>query len=112
MDQHGCAFLREGGNHTLFTNRTAKKVLTVPRHNEINQDLARKTGPPSTPASRQLKWRSGRRRHREPRSTGSAGADRAAGSMSIVDRLPQAAVGIRSGLLYVAPNIPSPKWLA
>ncbi len=42
LTQHGCAFLREGGNHTLYINRAAKKVSTIPRHNEINRDLARK----------------------------------------------------------------------
>ena len=42
LTQHGCAFLREGGNHTLYINRTAKRVSTIPRHNEINRDLARK----------------------------------------------------------------------
>ncbi|MXW55295.1 MAG: type II toxin-antitoxin system HicA family toxin [Gemmatimonadales bacterium] len=34
--------MREGGNHTLYINPTAKKVSTIPRHNEINRDLARK----------------------------------------------------------------------
>jgi predicted RNA binding protein YcfA (HicA-like mRNA interferase family) len=42
LEQHGCEFLREGGSHTLYINRTAKKASTVPRHGEINQDLARK----------------------------------------------------------------------
>ena len=42
LAHHGCAFLREGGNHTLFINRIAKKVSTIPRHNEINRDLAGK----------------------------------------------------------------------
>ena len=42
LEQHGCEFLREGGSHTVYVNRTAKKASTVPRHNEINQDLARK----------------------------------------------------------------------
>jgi len=42
LTQHGCAFLREGANHTLYINRVAKKVSTIPRHNEINRDLARK----------------------------------------------------------------------
>ena len=31
-----------GGNHTVYVNRTAKKVSTIPRHNEINENLARK----------------------------------------------------------------------
>ena len=42
LAHHGCAFLREGGNHTLYINRIAKKVSTIPRHNEINRDLAGK----------------------------------------------------------------------
>ena len=41
LAQHGCTFLREGGNHTLYINRPAKKVSTIPRHKEINRDLAR-----------------------------------------------------------------------
>ena len=35
-------FLREGGNHTVYVNRTAKRVSTIPRHSDINEDLARK----------------------------------------------------------------------
>ena len=42
LAQHGCAFVREGGNHTVFINPTARKASTIPRHNDINQDLARK----------------------------------------------------------------------
>jgi predicted RNA binding protein YcfA (HicA-like mRNA interferase family) len=42
LEQHGCEFLREGGNHTIYINRPVKKASTIPRHNEINQDLARK----------------------------------------------------------------------
>lgn len=42
LERHGCEFLREGGSHTVYVNRTAKKASTVPRHSEINQDLARK----------------------------------------------------------------------
>lgn len=42
LAQHGCTLLREGGNHTVYVNRVAKKVSTIPRHNEINEDLARK----------------------------------------------------------------------
>jgi hypothetical protein len=25
LERHGCEFLREGGNHTIYVNRTAKK---------------------------------------------------------------------------------------
>jgi predicted RNA binding protein YcfA (HicA-like mRNA interferase family) len=39
---HGCELLREGGNHSIFVNRTAAKTSTVPRHAEINDDLAKK----------------------------------------------------------------------
>ena len=42
LAQHGCALLREGGNHTLYINRTARKVSTIPRHSEINRELAGK----------------------------------------------------------------------
>ncbi|NQW04368.1 MAG: type II toxin-antitoxin system HicA family toxin [Acidobacteria bacterium] len=39
---HGCELLREGGNHSIFVNRTAAKTSAVPRHPEINDDLAKK----------------------------------------------------------------------
>ena len=42
LEEHGCQLLREGGNHTIYVNRTAKKSSSVPRHNEINNDLAKK----------------------------------------------------------------------
>ena len=34
--------LREGGHHTVYVNRAARKVSTVPRHREINEFLTRK----------------------------------------------------------------------
>jgi len=42
LEQHGCVLLREGANHTIFVNSTVNKTSSVPRHNEINNDLARK----------------------------------------------------------------------
>ncbi len=42
LEQHGCEFLREGGNHTIYVNRPARKVSSVPRHKEIDENLARK----------------------------------------------------------------------
>ena len=42
LEAHGCEFLREGGNHTVYVNRTARKTSTVPRHREVNDFLARK----------------------------------------------------------------------
>ncbi len=42
LEKHGCVMLRESGNHTVYVNRVAKKVSTVPRHREINEFLTRK----------------------------------------------------------------------
>jgi mRNA interferase HicA len=38
----GCELLREGGNHSIFVNRRARKSSSVPRHREINAFLAKK----------------------------------------------------------------------
>jgi mRNA interferase HicA len=42
LEAHGCELLREGSNHSVFINRKARKVTTVPRHREVNEFLARK----------------------------------------------------------------------
>jgi mRNA interferase HicA len=42
LEAHGCELLREGGNHSIYINRAAHKISAVPRHSEINDDLARK----------------------------------------------------------------------
>lgn len=42
IEKYGCQFLREGGSHTVYVNRAAGKVITIPRHNEINEHLARR----------------------------------------------------------------------
>ena len=42
IEASGCAFLREGGRHTVYVNPTARKVATVPRHREINEFMAKK----------------------------------------------------------------------
>ena len=42
LEHHGCELLREGGNHSIYVNRKASRTSSVPRHNEINNDLARK----------------------------------------------------------------------
>lgn len=42
LTAHGCRLHREGGNHSIFINPTSRKVSSVPRHTEINDDLARK----------------------------------------------------------------------
>ena len=42
LEAHGCELLREGGRHSVFVNRRAGKASAVPRHNEINEHLARR----------------------------------------------------------------------
>jgi len=42
LTAHGCELLREGGNHSVYINRPARKTSTVPRHRDINDFLARK----------------------------------------------------------------------
>ena len=42
LEEHGCELLREGGNHSVYINRAARKSSSVPRHREINEFLARK----------------------------------------------------------------------
>lgn len=42
LEAHGCIFVREGGNHTVYANPPRGKVSTIPRHREINDFLARK----------------------------------------------------------------------
>jgi predicted RNA binding protein YcfA (HicA-like mRNA interferase family) len=42
LEEQGCEFLREGGNHTVYVNRATRKASTVPRHREINDHLVRK----------------------------------------------------------------------
>lgn len=38
----GCIFIREGAKHSVFFNSLIKRSSTVPRHNEINNFLAKK----------------------------------------------------------------------
>jgi len=42
LEKQGCQLLREGANHPIYVNRAAGKSSAVPRHTEINDDLARK----------------------------------------------------------------------
>jgi len=32
LESHGCVLLREGGAHSVYTNRTAGNATAVPRH--------------------------------------------------------------------------------
>jgi mRNA interferase HicA len=42
LEAHGCEFLREGADHSVYVNRRARKTSTVPRHRKVNDLLARK----------------------------------------------------------------------
>ncbi|MBZ5630924.1 MAG: type II toxin-antitoxin system HicA family toxin [Acidobacteriia bacterium] len=40
LERHGCYLDREGGNHSVYFNPTARKTSAVPRHREIRETLA------------------------------------------------------------------------
>jgi len=40
--KEGCIFIKEGAKHSVFFNPLLKKTSTVPRHNEIDNFLAKK----------------------------------------------------------------------
>ena len=42
IEKMGCELLREGGNHSIYVNRRQKKVTTIPRHSEIDENLAKR----------------------------------------------------------------------
>jgi mRNA interferase HicA len=42
LRRNGCQLLREGGRHSWWHNPIQNKRSAVPRHKEINEDLARK----------------------------------------------------------------------
>jgi mRNA interferase HicA len=42
LREHGAAFLREGGSHSIWWNPANRKTTSVPRHREINEFTARK----------------------------------------------------------------------
>ena len=42
LETHGCEFSREGSNHTIYINPQAQTASAVPRHQELNNILARK----------------------------------------------------------------------
>lgn len=41
LEEMGCILTRHGGKHDWYTNPSAKKSQPVPRHKEINENLAR-----------------------------------------------------------------------
>ncbi|MBI5186279.1 MAG: type II toxin-antitoxin system HicA family toxin [Nitrospinae bacterium] len=42
LEKCGCEFLREGANHTVYVNRSKKKVSTIPRHREVDENLTKR----------------------------------------------------------------------
>jgi mRNA interferase HicA len=42
LEAHGCEFLREGANHTVYVNRALQKSAAIPQHREINDFLVRR----------------------------------------------------------------------
>ncbi|MCZ7617182.1 MAG: type II toxin-antitoxin system HicA family toxin [Myxococcota bacterium] len=42
LESNGCELLREGGRHSVYVNRRTRKASAIPRHREINEQLARK----------------------------------------------------------------------
>lgn len=42
LGKEGCGLLREGSKHSVYVNRARLRVSTIPRHNEIDDSLARK----------------------------------------------------------------------
>jgi len=42
LEVHGCVFVREGANHTVYENPVLRTWSSVPRHREVKEYLARK----------------------------------------------------------------------
>lgn len=41
LEEMGCVLIRHGRRHDWFTNQTTKQSQPVPRHKEINENLAK-----------------------------------------------------------------------
>jgi len=41
LETIGCVFIRHGGKHDWYRNPKTKKSQPVPRHKEINENLAK-----------------------------------------------------------------------
>jgi predicted RNA binding protein YcfA (HicA-like mRNA interferase family) len=41
LEELGCVLTRHGGEHDWYTNQKTKQSQPVPRHTEINENLAR-----------------------------------------------------------------------
>ncbi|MGI8787939.1 MAG: type II toxin-antitoxin system HicA family toxin [Pyrinomonadaceae bacterium] len=42
LEKHGCIFIREGGNHTIYKNPLNGKLTSIPRHREVKNFLTKK----------------------------------------------------------------------
>ena len=41
LEDMGCILTRHGGKHDWYTNEVSKQSQSVPRHKEINENLAK-----------------------------------------------------------------------
>jgi len=41
LEKNGCVFIRHGGKHDWYQNPKTKVVQPIPRHREINANLAK-----------------------------------------------------------------------
>ncbi|PYS46778.1 MAG: addiction module toxin, HicA family [Acidobacteria bacterium] len=41
MEEFGCVLVRHGAQHDWYTNPVTKQSQPIPRHNEINENLAK-----------------------------------------------------------------------
>ena len=53
LEQMGCILVRNGGRHDWYTNPQTKQSQPVPRHNEVNENLAKSIIKPVRFADRQ-----------------------------------------------------------
>jgi len=42
LRKHGCAELRDGTNHSIWTNLRTRETESIPRHTELSPRLIRK----------------------------------------------------------------------
>ncbi|PIR40541.1 MAG: addiction module toxin, HicA family [Candidatus Yonathbacteria bacterium CG10_big_fil_rev_8_21_14_0_10_43_136] len=42
LNKEGCTLAREGASHSVFFNAMTRRTSTVPRHTEIDNNLAQK----------------------------------------------------------------------
>ena len=41
LEKMGCVFVQHGGSHDWYSNPKTKQSQPIPRHNEINENLAK-----------------------------------------------------------------------